>query len=168
MPRLQLPEDIEAVIRDFYTCEFTTINKKKEPITWPTLAYYHQPEGKIIITASIAFPVKTYNAKRYPQVSLLYSDPTGTSLRNVPSVLVQGDAEVGEVLDDPPWALEVFKTSVRRQPESQKYIANKLAQRLFTFYFQRIAITVTPWRILMWKDSDFSLPPAEVEVSYVE
>ncbi len=168
MPALRLPPDVEAVIRDFYTCEFTTVNKKRQPVTWPTLAYFHQPEGKIIVTASIAFPVKTYNARSHPQVSLLYSDPTGAKLENSPAVLVQGDAEVGEVLDNPPWALEVFKTSVRRQPESRKYISNKLAQRLFTFYFQRIGITVTPRRILAWKDGDFNLPPSEVEVSYVE
>ncbi len=168
MPALRLPPEIEAVIKEFYTCEFTTVNKQGQPLTWPTLSYFHQPEGQIIITASIAFPVKAHNARRYPQVSLLYSDPTGSKLDDPPALLVQGNATVKELVDDPPWSIEVFKTSVRRQPDSRQYIGNTIARRLFLFYFQRLAIIVQPRRILSWPHRDFSMPPEEVEVGYVE
>jgi pyridoxamine 5'-phosphate oxidase-like protein len=168
MAALRLPPDIEAVIRKFYTCEFTTVNKRGDPVTWPTLPYYHQPEGQIIVTASIAFPVKTYNARRHPQVALLFSDPTGSRLHTPPAVLVQGDATITEIVDNPLWALEIFKMSIRRQPDSHKYIRNPIAQRLFRFYFQRIAIIVQPRRILAWPQRDFSIPPVEIEMSYVE
>ena len=168
MPVLSLPPDVEAVIRDFYTAEFTTVNKKGQPITWPTLTYYDQARGRIIITASVAFPVKTYNARRHPQVSLLYSDPVGAKLSNPPAVLVQGDATVEEVLEENEWSIPMFQTSVRRQPESRKYISNPLAQKLFTFYFQRIAIFITPRRILAWPGLDFNGTPREIEVRHVE
>lgn len=168
MPALRLPPDIEAVLREFFTCEFTTVNRQGQPITWPTLPYYDRPEGQIVLATSIAFPVKAYNARRNPRVSLLFSDPTGARLDDLPAVLVQGDATVGEVLDNPPWLLEMFKTSVRRQPDSRRFIANPIAQRLFRFYYQRIAILVRPRRILAWPSRDFRADPVEIEVSYVE
>ncbi len=168
MPALRLPPDVEAVLREFYTCEFTTVNRQGQPLSWPTLPYYHQPEGQLIITSSIAFSVKTNNARRNPKVSLLFSDPTGSKLADPSAVLVKGDATVAEVVDNPPWALEVFKTSIRRQPQSRQYIANPIAQWLFTFYFQRIAIIVQPFRIQVWPHRDFSAAPSEIEVAYVE
>jgi hypothetical protein len=168
MSALHLPHEIEAVIREYYTCEFTTINKHGYPVTWPTLPYYHQSEGQIIITASIAFPVKAYNARRHPRVSVLFSDPTGSQLIDPPAVLIQGDATVIEVVDNPPWSREIFKTSLRRQPDSRSYIQNPLIRRMFGFYYQRIAMLVQPRRILAWPHRDFGIPPTEIEVRYVE
>jgi hypothetical protein len=170
MPTLSLPPDVEAVFREFFTCEFTTVNKQGEPLTWPTLCYYDQPEGRFILTASIAFAVKAYNARRHPQVSLLFSDPTGSQLADPPAVLVQGDTIVSEVIDAPPpaWSREIFRMSIRRQPDSRKFVASRLARRLFLFYFQRIALFVTPRRMLVWPQRDFNLAPSELEVRYVE
>jgi len=51
-----------------------------------------------VIAVSIAFPVKAYNARKHSQVSMLFSDPTGSGLTDPPAVLVQGDAAVAEVL----------------------------------------------------------------------
>jgi len=168
MPALSLPPDVEAVFRKFFTCEFTTVNKQGAPLTWPTLPYYDQPEGRFILTASIAFAVKTYNARRHPHVSLLFSDPTGSQLADPPAVLVQGDTAVSEVLDAPAWSGQIFKMSIRRQPDSRKFVASRLARRLFLFYFQRIAVFVTPRRMLVWPHRDFKLSPDEIEVRYVE
>jgi hypothetical protein len=168
MPALRLPPDVEAVFRHFFTCETTTINKQGQPLTWPNLPYYDEPNGRLIITASIAFPVKTYNARRNPKVALLLSDPTGSGLTDPPAVLVQGDATVEELTGDPPWTYEMYKESVRRQPSARQYAGNRLARRLFLFYFQRIGVFVQPRRILAWPHRDFSRPPTEVEVRYVE
>lgn len=168
MPALDLPPDVEATLQHFFTCEFTTVNKRGQPVTWPTLPYYDRPEGRIAVATSIAFPVKAYNARRHPQVALLFSDPSGTNRPELPAVLVQGDAEVGELLDSPPWAIEMFKTSLRRQPDSRRFIGNPIAQRLFQFYYQRIAILIRPRRILSWPRRDFAAEPIEIEVRHVE
>jgi hypothetical protein len=170
MPTLALPPDVEAVFHEYFTCEFTTVNKQGEPLTWPTLPYYDQSEGRFILTASIAFALKTYNARRHPQVSLLFSDPTGSQLPDPPAVLVQGDTTVSEVVDasPPAWSREIFKLSIRRQPDSRKFIASRLARRLFLFYFQRIALFVTPRRMLVWPQRDFTLAPTQLELRYVE
>jgi len=169
MPILSLPPEIRDVFKALYTCEFTTVNSQGQPLTWPTEPYYNEPEGQIIVTSSISFPVKTYNARRYPKVSLLYSDPTGSKIEDAPAVLVQGDVTaVEELVEDPPWSYDMFKESIERQPNMRKFVANPLAQKLFTFEYQRIGIFVRPHRILMWAHRDFSLAPTEVEVGYVE
>src|SRR5438105_10132611 len=131
MPALQLPPDIEAVIREFYTCEFTTVNKAGQPMTWPSVPYYYEPEGQIVAAVSVAFPVKAYNARRHPQVSLLYSDPTGSGLSDPPAVLVQGDATVAEILEYPPPIIGLLKTVVHHQPDSARFASNRLVRRLF-------------------------------------
>ncbi|HEX8032326.1 MAG TPA: pyridoxamine 5'-phosphate oxidase family protein [Ktedonobacterales bacterium] len=170
MPALALPPEVADALRGYYTCEMTTVNRQDQPITWPTLPYFYEPDGHIIVTVSIAFPVKAYNARRHPQVSLLYSDPTGSSLTNPPAVLVQGDATVYEALDylTPP-ILGLIKASTRRQPDSSRFSSNRYIRGFFEWYlFQRIAIAVQPRRILVWPDRDFTHPPTEIEVRSVE
>jgi hypothetical protein len=54
--------DIRSVLCEFYTCEVTTVNRQGQPITWPATAYYDEATGQIVLAASIAFPVKAFNA----------------------------------------------------------------------------------------------------------
>ena len=119
MSALRLPAEVEAVLGEFYTCEFTTVNRQGQPMTWPSVPYYNKAEGHLVCAVSIAFPVKAYNARRHPQVSCLFSDPTGCKDPNPPAVLVQGDATVAEVLEYTPDIIGLFKTVSRRQPEAE-------------------------------------------------
>ncbi len=168
MPSLNLPADVTAVIRDFYTCEFTTVNRQGQPMTWPAVPYFDEAAGRIVCAVSIAFPVKAYNARRHPQVSLLYSDPTGSGLVRPPAVLVQGEAEVAEVLDYGPDIIGLFRIVSRRQPDSSRFTSNRIVRNLFRWYlFQRIALTVTPRRLLVWPGGDFSQAPTEIEAAHV-
>ncbi|MDQ3703835.1 MAG: pyridoxamine 5'-phosphate oxidase family protein [Chloroflexota bacterium] len=169
MPSLQLPSEVVAVLRNFYTCEYTTVNRQGQPVTWPSVTYFDEGAGMIVAAVSVAFPVKAYNARRHPQVSMLYSDPTGSGLEDPPAVLVQGDARVAEVLEYTPPIIGLFKKVRRQQPDSAKFTANNLTRNLFVWYlFQRIALVVEPRRILVWPHRDFSQAPSEVEVRYVE
>ena len=168
MPALALPQDVNLALREYFTCEFTTVNRQGQPMTWPSVPYYNEVEGHIVCAVSIAFPVKAQNARRHPQVSLLYSDPTGSKLEDLPAVLVQGDAVVAEILDYTPDIIGLFKTVSRRQPESRRFTSNRLVRNLFVWYlFQRIALTVTPRRILVWPHRDFSVTPDEIVVNHV-
>ena len=168
MAMLRLPPEVEAVFREFRTCEFTTVNRQGQPLTWPTEPFYDAPAGRLIVTSSIAFPVKAYNARRHPQVAVFFSDPTGAPLTEPPAVLVQGDATTSELVDDPPWSYAMFKESILRQPRTRSFVSNPRARGLFTFQFQRLAIFVQPRRILVWLRSDRSQFPTELEVRYVE
>jgi len=165
MPALALPDEVAAVLRGFYTCEVTTVNRQGEPITWPAVSYVDEDSGRIVCAVSIAFPVKAYNARRHPQVSLLYSDRTGSALVDPPAVLVQGTAEVEEVLEYRPDIIGLFRTVAHRQPDSARFSSNRVVRRLFSWYlFQRIALRVTPVRITTWPGGDFDLAPVVIEV----
>ncbi len=165
MPILHLPSDVETVLRETRTCEFTTVNKHGQPLTWPIEPYYNKPEGQLIVTSSIAFSVKAYNARRHPQVSLLFSDPIGSGLSNPSAVLVQGDARVEELVTDPLWTYEIFREAVLRQPNMRKFVSNFIVQRLFQFHFQRIAIYVQPKRLFVWPNLDFKANAIEIEAN---
>lgn len=168
MTGLALPPDVEAVLRRFYTCEFTTVTRDGQPMTWPSVPYYDPEQGTIVAAVSIAFAAKAYNARRHPQVSLLFSDPTGSKLSHPPAVLVQGEAAVAEVLEYGPDIIGLFKTVAGRQPDSRRFTTNPIVRRLFVWYlFQRLSLTVTPRRILVWPKGDFSAPPTEIELPRV-
>jgi hypothetical protein len=162
---MALPAAVEAVLRQFYTCEFTTVTRDGQPMTWPSVPYYNPETGTIVCAVSIAFAAKAYNARRHPQVSLLFSDPTGSKLDDPPAVLVLGEAAVAEVLEYGPDIIGLFKTVAGRQPDSRRFTNNPIIRRLFTWYlFQRLSLTVTPRRILVWPKGDFSVSPTEIEV----
>ncbi len=168
-PALELPDDVAAVIRGFYTCEFTTVNRAGQPMTWPAVAYFDEGAGRIVCAVSIAFPVKAQNARNHPAVSLLFSDPTGSGIVDPPAVLVQGDAEVAEILEYAPDIIGLFRTVSRRQPDSARFSSNPLVRRLFSWYlFQRIALRVTPRRVLTWPHGAFDEMPTVIELSHGE
>ena len=170
MPVLNLPPDVEAVLQKFFTGEVTTVNKQGQPLTWPNLPYYDKPNGRVVVTSSVAFPTKALIAKRNPRMAVLYSDPTGSGLVDPPAVLVQGDATVADMLG-PQWdqlAIDILKESMRRQPESRVYLRNPLIRKLFEFYYQRIVLVIEPRRILAWPHRDMGQPPSEIEVRHVE
>jgi hypothetical protein len=160
-----LPEDVREVLRRVFTCEFSTVNGRGEAVTWPAVPALDEATGRIVCAVSIAYPVKAYNARRHPQVSLLFSDPTGSGLVDPPAVLVQGTCEVEEVLDYPPDIIGLFRTVSKRQPDSARFTSNPFVRRMFTWYlFQRIALRVTPERITTWPRGDFDAEPRVIEV----
>jgi len=160
-----LPPDVRAALSGYFTCEFATVNRRGEAIAWPAVPYVDEGDGHITCAVSIAYPVKAYNARRHPRVSLLFSDPTGSGLADPPAVLVQGSASVDEVLDYPPDIIGLFRTVARRQPDSSRFTGNRIVRRLFTWYlFQRIALRVIPERVTVWPGRDFSAEPRVYEV----
>ena len=90
---IELPSEVEAVFREFRTCEMSTLARDGSPITWPTLPFWRTEEGRFLITTSIGLPHKAFNVRRNGRVSLLFSDSTASGLKDPPAVLVQGDAE---------------------------------------------------------------------------
>jgi hypothetical protein len=170
MSKSSLPDDICALLRAYFTCEVTTVNRKGKPVTWPCLAYFHAETGQILLTASIAFPVKAFNARRHPQVSLLYSDPSGSGLTAPPAILVQGEASVQELLDyTDPKIIGLSRLAARRQPDSQNFSSNRFMRGLFAWYlYQRLVVTIVPQYVRIWPQGDFYADPTEIEVLHVE
>jgi len=155
---------VEAVFREFRTCEMSTLARDGSPITWPTLPFWRPDEGRFLITTSIGLPHKAFNIRRNPRVSLLFSNPTASGLTNPPAVLVQGDAEAP---DEVVTSVEGFEDEVRRvfrrQPASGFYSSNPITRYLFDWYYMRLTIYVSPRRILWWPGGDFERSPLEVD-----
>jgi hypothetical protein len=162
-PTLSLPPEVEAVFREFRTCEMSTLARDGTPITWPTLSFWYPDDGRFLITTSIGLPHKAFNVRRDPRVSLLFSDPTASGLADPPVVLVQGDAEAPDRVET---AVEGFEDELRevfsRQPASGFYSSNPLTRYLFDWYYMRVLIYVTPRRIRWWPGANYGSAPLEV------
>src|ERR1700760_320354 len=91
-----LPDDVQAVFDRFITTELTTVNRAGQPIPWPGTPYYSLGDPCIDVTTGLGYPKKADDARANPLVSLLFSDPTGSSLEDPPTVLVQGSADVDD------------------------------------------------------------------------
>src|SRR5918911_5191108 len=91
-----LPQDVQRVFDRFITTEYTTIDKRGQPITWPVTPYYKPGDSCIDVTTGLGYPKKANDAQANPKVAMLFSDPTGSGLEAAPQVLVQGTAEVDD------------------------------------------------------------------------
>ncbi len=163
-----LPTVVEAVFREFRTCEFSTLTREGTPVTWPVLPLYQPKSGQFVVTTSIALPQKSLRARRNPRCSLLFSDPTGSGLPDPPAVLVQGDAQAPDEIVFSIDGLEELAWRVsERQPAGDLYSSNPIMRYFCDFYFMRLLITVTPHRIFWWEHGDFSRVPSAIDMSYV-
>src|ERR671919_2614151 len=91
-----LPTEVQQVFDRFVTTEFTTVDRRGEPITWPLTPYYRPGDPCIDVTTGLGYPKKAKDARANPKVALLFSDPTGCGVDDAPQVLVQGTADVDD------------------------------------------------------------------------
>ena len=165
-----LPCELEAVFREFRTCEMTTLSKDGTPITWPVEPYYQPDKGQFFVATSIGLAQKWHNVRRNSNMSLLYSNPISSGLADPPAVLVQGNAHASdEIFTSFTGDLEELGRQVAsRQPAAELYSNSPLMRYLFDWYYMRLVIYFTPHRILWWDHSDFNLKPHEMEVCHVD
>lgn len=167
------PPEVQSVINEFRTCEFTTIARDGTPSTWPVSARWLSDQGRFLLTTNIGFPQKAYNIRRNPHVSLLFSNPTASGLANPAAVLVQGDAVAADDFVTSTGAVDGLReywrdTIYRRQPTATQVCGNPLMRRMMDWYYMRIVIHITPRAWFWWPEGDFSQPARKMEMSYVE
>ena len=153
-----LPPEIQQVFDRFVTTEFTTVDGRGQPITWPLTPYYHPGDPCIDVTTGLGYPKKAKDARADPRVALLFSDPTGCGMEDAPQVLVQGTAKV----DDRD--LDANRERYRREiaeklPGVKAEMPPKVFDRMLGWYFTRIYIRVRPERIYIWPGSDLTAEP---------
>jgi hypothetical protein len=150
-----LPREVQQVFGNFVTTELTTIDGHGQPITWPVNPYYRAGADCISVTTGIGYPKKARDAERNPQVSLLFSDPTGSGMDRAPMVLVQGTAHV----DDS----DLDANRERYIRDSAEKLAagapSERGRRFFDWYFTRIYVDVRPERVYMWPAGDATGEP---------
>ncbi len=160
---LELPADVQAVLREFRTCELTTLSKDGGPITWPVMAVYQPEQGRFLLSTAIGLSQKVAHLRRDPRLSLLFSDPTGSGLADPPAVLVQGDGHVGDDIGTWNEDLRVYhRQAWLRQPMSRTYSFSPIGRYLMGWYFRRLVITLRPARVFWWPVGDFSRTPEVV------
>ena len=134
----------------FITCELTTVDADKQPITWPVTPYYRQGGPTIDVTTGLGYPKKADDARRHPRIALLFSDPTGSGLEGGQRVLVQGTATVDdEDLKANARALHAASPAVKL-PATKKMYPPKPIRGMFNWYYARIYIKVRPERVFVW------------------
>ncbi len=153
-----LPDEVQRVFHSFITTEYTTVDRRGQPISWPVTPYYAPGGPCIDVTTGLGYPKKAKDARANPKVGLLFSDPTGSGLATAPQVLVQGIAEV----DDSD--LEGNRERYRREsaiklPATVKLAPPKPLMRMFDWYYTRIYVHVRPERVYSWPDGDATREP---------
>lgn len=153
-----LPAELKAVFNRFVTTEYTTIDGRGRPITWPVTPYYRSGDPCIDVTTGLGYPKKANDARLNPRVALLFSDPTGSGLEAPAQVLVQGTAEV----DDRD--LGANRERYRREIAAKlPGIASEMPPRAFdrwlSWYLTRIYIHVRPERIYVWSGGNVAEEP---------
>ncbi len=153
-----LPTDVQAVFDRFITTEFTTVDRRGQPITWPVTPYYTPGARCIDISTGLGSPKKADDARNNPLVALLFSDPTGSGLSDPPAVLVQGSAEVDDN-DLKANRDRYMRESAEKLPATASLHPPERIRRFLGFYYLRIYVHVRPERVYVWSHGDLNAEP---------
>jgi hypothetical protein len=153
-----LPPEVRDAFERFITCELTTVDARKQPITWPVTPYYSQGGPTIDVTTGLGYPKKADDARAHPSVALLFSDPTGSGIESGLRVLVQGTATVDDE-DLKANAERYIRESGEKLPATRKMSPPKPLRGLFSFYYARMYIKVRPERVFVWPQGDLATEP---------
>src|SRR4051794_22591010 len=144
-----LPPELQQAAERYLTTEFVTIDAAGRPIVWPVTPYYRADVGCIDVTTGVGYPKKADDAARNPRVAMLFSDPTGSGIDDAPTVLVQGIARVDD--ED----LDANRRRYEREMAEKLPALHALAptgklKRFFSWYYDRIYLSVRPERVYVW------------------
>jgi Pyridoxamine 5'-phosphate oxidase len=153
-----LPDEIKRVFETFITSEYTTVDRRGQPICWPCTPYYERGGPCIDISTGLGYPKKAKDARLNPKVAMLFSDPTGSGMENAPQVLVQGTAEVDDADLDANRERYLREAAVKL-PAMAKMMPPKAFQRFFDWYYTRIYVHVRPERVYVWAGGDATTEP---------
>jgi len=152
-----LPQDVQEVFDRFITTEYTTVDKRGQPITWPVTPYYRPGDATIDVTTGLGYPKKADDAAANPKVALLFSDPTGCGMNDPPSVLVQGTADVND-RDLDANRERYGRESDEKLPGARSAAPPDALKRFFGWYYDRIYVHVRPERVWIWRGDSGDAP----------
>ena len=153
-----LPHEVRDAFERFITCELTTVDAAKQPITWPVTPYYTQGGQTIDVTTGLGYPKKADDARAHPRVAMLFSDPTGSEIDSGLRVLVQGTATIDDE-DLKANAERYISESGEKLPATKKMNPPKPMRGMFNWYYARVYIKVRPERVFVWPDGNLAEEP---------
>jgi hypothetical protein len=157
-----LPQDVREVFERFVTCEYTTVDSRQQPITWPVNPYYRSGAATIDTSTGLGYPKKAEDARRNPRVAMLFSDPTGSGIEGGIRVLVQGSAEVDD-RDLVANRERYWRESWEKLPGTRDMHPPRAVRGLFNWYYTRIYVKVRPERVFVWRDGDHEREPTVLD-----
>ncbi|QBD74829.1 pyridoxamine 5'-phosphate oxidase family protein [Ktedonosporobacter rubrisoli] len=150
------PDIVLPVFTQTLTCSFATLTRQGRPVTNTLIPYMSDDEKTIDVSTGLTSPTKAERARNNPKVALLFADNV-TGQDFAPVVLVYGQATVRDA---------------DLQANTDRYVRLSLAKThaafsgvptfllpLFSWYFARIWIQITPLRILWWPARNTERPP---------
>ncbi len=153
---IPLPETLKS----YRVAELVTLTSNGALVGWPMLPSIE--DGVIAFSTGYVYPSKAINAKRNPNVAVLFSDPTASGRPDAdPLILVQGTARV---LDEDlqrnteRYVDQLLAGTLKNPP--RRLLRSGLARNLMAGYLCRIWIEVTPERQLTWDRT--GSPPDEL------
>ena len=153
-----LPAAVQQVFDRFITTEFTTVDGRGRPITWPLTPYYRPGDPCIDVTTGLGYPKKANDARANPRVAMLFSDATGSGLEDAPQVLVQGTADVDD-RDLDSNRERYLREMAEKLPAAASDMPPQAFHRWLSWYLTRIYVHVRPERIYVWADGDVTVEP---------
>ncbi|RMF15478.1 MAG: hemerythrin, partial [Candidatus Dadabacteria bacterium] len=151
------PDVLTPLFSRAMTCEYASLTRDGTPITTAVTPHLGVDGTTIDIATGLAYPLKAERARRNPKVSLYFSDPTGSGLRQPPRALVLGLATVRDA--DLQANTDRYVRLSARRFRTMTRLFPKRVQRRGAWYFARIWIHVTPIRIFWWPYGAYDQPP---------
>ena len=158
MTATSLPDTVCEVFDRFVTTEYTTIDRRGQPITWPVTPYHHREEGCVDITTGLGYPKKAYDARANPKVSLLFSDPTGAASTTRRWCSCRAWREVDD-RDLEANRERYWEESAAKLPATKDMHPPKFLRGAFNWYYARLYVHVRPERVYLWPGGDVSAEP---------
>lgn len=164
MAELNLPEWVVASIGAYTTGELTTAAKSGYPSTFPVAVAFDRPAGQLITTTSVGFPAKVANIRRDARIGIFLGYEVSSSDPGAGAVHVQGRATVDdESFEMNLMSLARYPSLTEIQPGLKRRMRNPRWRKLYQGYMTRAIITITPERILAWRNRECNDEPEVFE-----
>jgi hypothetical protein len=153
------PAELNEVFERSLTVEFGSLTLSGKPVTVPVSPYVGPDRRTLDVSTALTVPAKADRARANPKVCLLYADPIGEGMSDLPVVLVQGHAAVrdADLQRNTDRYVELsgtkFPAAVKGVP---KFVLGRLA-----YYYARIWIEITPLRVWWWANRELNGEPNE-------
>ena len=153
------PRELAEVFERSLTVEYGSLTRSGKPVTMPVGPYIGRGGLTLDVQTGLCFPAKADRARRNPKVCLLFADPIGEGMSDLPVVLVQGHAAVRDA-DLQGNTDRAVALTMEKYPAAFRGVPRVVLARM-AFYFARIWVEVTPLHIRWWPSRTLDIEPAE-------
>ena len=154
MDHIELPPEVEELLRVALVAELTVVAEDGRPISYPLIPFWDG--SRLLFTSAVLFSRKLEHISANPKVSVSLSDPI--AMEGVPfhRAVIQGDARV-LTEEDPHTSWEALLPLWRaKEPAIDFFIKRRFGIPLF---FERHTISIEPKKVFLWRDGDTSQAP---------